>query len=110
MQKHGHFLKEYSSLQHNFLILYFFFAVLGLHCVARAFSWCGEQGLLFSVRMNLSLLGEGIFREFGMSMCTLPYLKWITSKDLVYSTGNSLSVMWQPGWEGSLGETGYLYM
>ena len=32
------------------------------------------------------------------------------SKDLVYSTGNSLSVMWQPGWEGSLGDKGYMYM
>ena len=33
--------------------------------------------------------GEGIFREFGIDMYTLLYLKWITNKDLVYSTGNS---------------------
>ena len=78
-----------------------------MRAYANIFKNCSETTLL---RMNLSLLGEGIFREFGMSMCTLPYLKWITSKDLVYSTGNSLSVMWQPGWEGSLGENGYLYM
>ena len=32
---------------------------------------------------------EGTFREFGMHMYTLLYLKWITSKDLLYSTGNS---------------------
>ena len=32
---------------------------------------------------------EGTVREFGMHMYTLPYLKWITSKDLLYSTGNS---------------------
>ena len=25
-----------------------------------------------------------------MTMYTLPYLKWITNKDLVYSTGNSV--------------------
>jgi len=25
---------------------------------------------------------EGIVREFGMDMCTLLYLKWITNKDL----------------------------
>ena len=37
-----------------------------------------------------------------MDMYILLYLKWKTSKDLVYSTGNS-TVMWQPGWEGSLG-------
>ena len=27
--------------------------------------------------------------EFGMDMYTLLYLKWITNKDLLYSTGNS---------------------
>ena len=34
-------------------------------------------------------LGEGIARDFGMAMYTLLYLKWITNKDLSYSTGNS---------------------
>ena len=32
--------------------------------------------------------GEGIVREFGMNMYTLLYLKWITNKALLYSTGN----------------------
>ena len=32
--------------------------------------------------------GKGIVREFGMDMYTLLYLKWITNKDLLYSTGN----------------------
>ena len=27
--------------------------------------------------------------KFGMDMYTLLYLKWITNKDLLYSTGNS---------------------
>ena len=97
MRKHGHFLKEYSSLQHNFLILYFFFAVLSLHCVARAFSWCGEQGLLFSgsaqpfLRGGLSYgaqarginasvaavhgliypMARGIFLDQGSNLCPL---------------------------------------
>jgi len=30
--------------------------------------------------------GEGIIREFEMEMITLLYLKWITSKDLEYSS------------------------
>ena len=34
-------------------------------------------------------LGEGRVREFGMDMYTLLYLKWITNKDLLYSTGSS---------------------
>ena len=29
---------------------------------------------------------EGIVREFGMIICTQLYLKWIASKDLLYST------------------------
>ena len=29
------------------LFIYLFLTVLGLHCCARAFSSCGEQGLLF---------------------------------------------------------------
>ena len=33
-------------------------------------------------------LGKGIVREFGSDMYTLLYLQWITSKDLLYSTGN----------------------
>ena len=33
--------------------------------------------------------GEGIVREFGMDMCTVLYLKWISNKVLLYSTGNS---------------------
>ena len=32
---------------------------------------------------------EGIISEPGMDMYTLLYLKWITSKDLLSSTGNS---------------------
>ena len=33
--------------------------------------------------------GEGIVMEFGINMYTLLYLKWITNKVLLYSTGNS---------------------
>ena len=31
----------------------------------------------------------GIVREFGMDMYTLLYSKWVTNKDLLYSTGKS---------------------
>ena len=34
-------------------------------------------------------MGEGIVREFGTEVYTLLYLKQITSKDLLYNTGNS---------------------
>ena len=32
-------------------------------------------------------MGEGIARESGIDMYTLLFLKWITSKVLLYSTG-----------------------
>ena len=40
---------------------------------------------------------EGIVREFGMDMYTLLYLKWITNKDLLYSTWNSTQC-YVPAW------------
>ena len=46
-------------------------------------------------RTNLLLPGGrvgvrgGIDWEFGIDVSTLLYLKWITNKDLLYSTGNS---------------------
>ena len=43
-----------------------------------------------------------------MDVYTLLYLKWIANKDLQYRT--LLSVMGKPGWEGRLGENGYMYM
>ena len=41
-------------------------------------------------------------------MYTLLYLKWITHKDPRIAQGTLLNVSWQPGWEGSLGENGYM--
>ena len=59
--------------------------------------------------MNLRLpggnaWGEGLVREFGIDTYTLLYLKWITNKDLLYSTGNSAQCYVAAWWEGSLCE------
>ena len=43
--------------------------------------------------------GEGVVREFEMDMYTLLYLKWITNKDLLYSTGNSVQC-YEAAWMG----------
>ena len=53
---------------------------------------------------------EGMVKELGMDMYTRQYLMQTTNKDLLYSTGTLLSVMWQPGWEGDWRENGYSYM
>lgn len=47
--------------------------------------------------------GEGQL-GIGIDMHTLLYLRWIPNKDLLRSTGNSVKIMWQPGWDGVGGE------
>ena len=49
---------------------------------------------------------EGIVREFGMDRYTLLYKKWITSKGLLYSTGNSAQCYLVAWMGGNLGENG----
>ena len=41
--------------------------------------------------------GKWIIREFGMGMYTLLYLKWVTNKGPLYSTGNS-GLCYMAGW------------
>ena len=50
--------------------------------------------------------GKGVVREFGMVLCTLLYLQWTSC--IVH--GTLLGVTCQPGWEGCLGENGYMSM
>ena len=54
--------------------------------------------------------GEGIVREFGMVMCTLLHLRWITIRTYCIAYGTLFNFMWQPGWEGNLGENRYMYI
>ena len=51
-------------------------------------------------------LGQ-IFRKTPMDMYTLLYLKWITNKDLLYSTDNSAQC-YVAAWMG--GDSGHAYM
>ena len=45
-----------------------------------------------------------------INMYTLLYLKWITNRTYCIAQETLLNVMWQPGWEGSLRENGYMYV
>ena len=54
-------------------------------------------------KWTYSCRGEGIVRDFGKVIYTLLYLKWMTNKDLLYSTWNSAQCYVQPGWEGFQG-------
>ena len=51
--------------------------------------------------------GKGQIGNWGWP-CTHCYLKWVTNKVLLRSTGTLLSVLWQPRWKGSLGKKGYM--
>ena len=54
--------------------------------------------------------GEEIVREVGINMYTLLYLKWIISKVLLYSIGNSAQC-YMGAWMGEeFGSDGYVYM
>ena len=53
--------------------------------------------------------GGAIVKDFRKVMHTLLYLKWITNKNLLYSTWNSAQC-YVPAWMVSLAENGYIYM
>ena len=76
-----------------------------------------ETPCLQTKRMNLWLLGgqqplmEGRDSQgAGDGHVHTAVFKWVTNKCPLYSTWNSLKIMWQPGWEGGSGENGCMYM
>ena len=46
--------------------IYLFLAVLGLRCCVRAFSSCGEQGLLFVEGHGLLIVVASLVAEHGL--------------------------------------------
>ena len=46
--------------------IYLFLAALGLRCCTRAFSSCGEQGLLFVVVRGLLMAVASLAEEHGL--------------------------------------------
>ena len=50
----------------KFNLFYLFLAVLGLCCCARAFSSCGEQGLLFVAVHRLLIVVASLVAEHGL--------------------------------------------
>ena len=60
-------------------IFYFFMAVLGLCCCARAFSSCREQGLPFLAVHRLLIVGASLFAEHGLSVHGLQQLQHASS-------------------------------
>ena len=57
------FLKKYIYL---FILSILFLAALGLCCCTRAFSSCGERGLLFVVVHRLLIVVASLVAEHGL--------------------------------------------
>ena len=65
---------------------------------------------LTDLENDLWFPGLGIVRDFGKVMNTLINFKWITTKTYCVAHGTQFSDIRQPGWDGSPGENGYMYM
>ena len=62
-------------------------------------------------RNNTSeLTKQRLIEETYGCLYTLLYLKWITKRSYCIAWRTLLNVLWQPGWEGSLEENGYMYI
>ena len=57
---------EYAINQDFYLLFFVFLAALGLHCYVRAFSSCGERGLLFVVVCVLLIVVASLGVEHGL--------------------------------------------
>ena len=61
----SHFLL-FSFFKIFIYFIYLFLAALGLHCCVRAFSSCGERGLLFVVVRGLLIAVASLVVEHGL--------------------------------------------
>ena len=71
-------------------------------------AWNGSaHGVYFFSSLDCTVEGLRNIRMWHTkqtdTLYVLLYLKWITNKDLLYSKGSLLNVMWQPAGEGVLG-------
>ena len=69
------------------------------HCTTRPYAclfFCSRPSEPKSPRQKNAVGGGGweTVREFGIDMYTLLYLRWITKKARLYSTGNSAQCYW----------------
>ena len=63
-----------------YLLIYLFLAALGLYCCPRAFSSCGEQGLLFVAVCGLLIAVASLVAEHRLQACRLQELWLVGSR------------------------------
>ena len=57
------FLKILKKKKRELLLIFYFLAVLGLCCCSRAFSTCGEWGLLFVALRGVLIAVDSLVAE-----------------------------------------------
>ena len=81
--------------------IYLFLAVLGLHCHVRAFSTCGERGLLLiAVHGLLSAEHRAIGCRGFSSFCACAPSLWHAGSK-AQAQGRSCPTAWDPPWPGT---------
>ena len=60
------FASVLCSAAFHTVAFFFFLAVLGLRCCTRAFSSCGERGLLFVAVLGLLIAVASLVAEHGL--------------------------------------------
>ena len=58
--------KSFFFLNKFTYFIYLFFGALGLHCYTRAFSSCGEWGLLFVAMCGFLIAVASLVAEHGL--------------------------------------------
>ena len=66
MQLNCHLPLTDRVFKNIYIYIYLFLAALGLHCCARAFSSCGERGLLLVAVRGLLIAVASLVAEHGL--------------------------------------------
>ena len=96
-------LREVSQVEENYCMTFFLWGIWREMIQMNLLN----RNRLTDLEKELMFAGGGWGRgswEFGMDMCRLLHLEWITSRDLLYSPWNSAQRTRQPGWGEVSGE------
>ena len=85
----------------NFICLFYFIliflSVLGLRCCTRAFSSCGEQGLLFVALRGLLIVVASLVAEHGLQAQGLQQLQHVGSRGSLTGSREQAWQLWHTG-------------
>ena len=77
-------------------LIYLFLAVLGLPCCSRAFSTCGERGLLF-VAVHGLIMVASLVAELRLQVCGLQWSWRVSSVVVAHGLRAQAQWLWRTG-------------